>query len=46
VHDTLMAACDRYRYAELGVPGALEEGGHRNCSDNLGEGLGALGMCP
>ena len=48
VHDTLMAACDRFRYAELGVPNALSsedpaEGGHRNCADNLGEGLSGLG---
>ncbi|KAG0645131.1 hypothetical protein D0Z07_9181 [Hyphodiscus hymeniophilus] len=42
VHDTLIAACDRWRYAELGVEGALE-GSHRNCTDNLGEGLEAVG---
>lgn len=45
VHDTLVAACDRWRYAELGVVGALE-GAHRNCSDNLGEGLATLGTSP
>jgi uncharacterized protein YcgI (DUF1989 family) len=42
VHDTLIAACDRWRYHELGVEGALE-GSHRNCADNLVEGLEALG---
>jgi uncharacterized protein YcgI (DUF1989 family) len=30
VHDTLIAACDRYRYAFLGVTGY-----HDNCTDNL-----------
>src|SRR3954465_14941960 len=29
VHDTLLAACDRYRYELLGAPG------HDNCTDNL-----------
>ena len=43
IHDTLMAACDRYRYAELGVEGALE-GAHRSCADNLDEGLEAIGL--
>ncbi|KAK0105285.1 hypothetical protein ONS95_004330 [Cadophora gregata] len=38
-HDTLIAACDRQRYEELG--GGSE---HRNCADNLVEGLGALGL--
>ena len=38
VHDTLIAACDKQRYEELGG-----EEGHRNCADNLVEGLGALG---
>jgi uncharacterized protein YcgI (DUF1989 family) len=38
VHDTLIAACDRWRYEELGG-----EDGHRNCADNLVEGLGGLG---
>jgi len=42
IHDTLIAACDEERYIEL----AGEEGrGHRNCSDNLVEGLAALGEC-
>ena len=30
VHDTLFAACDRWRYALLGCPGY-----HDNCTDNL-----------
>jgi hypothetical protein len=30
VHDTLLAACDRYRYALLG-----HSGHHDNCTDNL-----------
>ena len=38
VHDTLIAACDDARYKELGGGE-----GHRNCADNLVEGLGALG---
>jgi uncharacterized protein YcgI (DUF1989 family) len=39
IHDTLIAACDKHRYIELG-------GGsnHRNCADNLVEGLSALGI--
>jgi hypothetical protein len=41
VHDTLIAACDAARYRELGG-----EEGHRNCADNLVEGLGALDMYP
>ena len=40
VHDTLIAACDSYRYLELGA-----EEGHRNCADNLVEGLSTLGVC-
>lgn len=45
VHDTLIAACDRYRYAELGVEGALAGSSvHRCCEDNLAEALTALGM--
>src|SRR5262249_60268311 len=39
VHDTLIAACDRHRYAFLGV-----EGHHDNCTDNLMAGLAALGL--
>jgi uncharacterized protein YcgI (DUF1989 family) len=38
IHDTLIAACDRQRYEELG--GGSE---HRNCADNLVEGLSAIG---
>ena len=41
VHDTLIAACDRYRYAFLGV-----EGDHDNCTDNLFAGMAALGLAP
>jgi uncharacterized protein len=37
-HDTQMAACDQWRYHLLGV-----EGYHRNCADNLSEGLDELG---
>ncbi|KAH8816854.1 hypothetical protein F5884DRAFT_748330 [Xylogone sp. PMI_703] len=39
IHDTMIAACDQYRYEELGG-----EPGHRNCSDNLGEALKAIGI--
>ena len=39
IHDTFMAACDRYRYKLLGV-----EGYHRNCQDNLIEGLQEIGV--
>jgi uncharacterized protein YcgI (DUF1989 family) len=41
VHDTLIAACDRYRYAFLGV-----EGYHDNCTDNLFAALRELGLTP
>ena len=41
IHDTLMAACDRHRYGLLGV-----EGYHRNCQDNMIEGLAELGVTP
>ena len=41
IHDTLMAACDRYRYEELG-----HHGYHDNCTDNLAEGLATLGFSP
>ena len=34
VHDTIIAACDRWRYGLLGV-----EGYHDNCADNLTHGL-------
>jgi uncharacterized protein YcgI (DUF1989 family) len=39
VHDTFMAACDRHRYALLGVRGY-----HRNCRDNMFEAMQALGV--
>ena len=38
IHDTLMAACDRYRYEQLGC-----EGYHDNCTDNLAAALRELG---
>ena len=37
VHDTLIAACDRYRYALLGCTP-----NHDNCTDNLAAALAAL----
>ncbi len=40
-HDTLMAACDNYRY---GLLGCTEY--HDNCTDNLGAALHALGLQP
>ncbi len=39
VHDTLIAACDLYRYATLGVKGY-----HDNCSDNLRLAMMAIGL--
>ncbi len=39
VHDTLMAACDRWRYGLLG-----HEGYHDNCADNLTAALSELGL--
>lgn len=39
VHDTLIAACDRHRYAQLGVAGH-----HDNCTDNLAAALRTLGL--
>ena len=41
IHDTLLAACDRYRYELLGC-----EGYHDNCTDNLAAALAELGMTP
>ncbi|MBV8653180.1 MAG: urea carboxylase-associated family protein [Alphaproteobacteria bacterium] len=41
IHDTLLAACDRWRYQGLGV-----KGHHDNCTDNLADGLAALGLAP
>jgi len=39
IHDTLLAACDRHRYALLGV-----EGYHDNCTDNLAAALAELDL--
>ena len=39
IHDTLIAACDRHRYALLGV-----EGYHDNCTDNLSAAMAELGL--
>ena len=41
IHDTLLAACDRYRYEQLGC-----QGFHDSCTDNLAAALGELGMAP
>ncbi len=41
IHDTLLAACDRYRYELLGV-----QGYHDNCTDNLRSAMAALGLAP
>lgn len=41
VHDTFIAACDIYRYQGLGVTEF-----HRNCADNLREGMAGLGLRP
>lgn len=41
IHDTLIAACDRYRYELLGCTEP-----HDNCTDNLAAGMGALGLIP
>src|ERR1700731_5002681 len=41
IHDTLFAACDRWRYELLGC---AEH--HDNCTDNLAAGLAALGLSP
>ena len=38
VHDTLIAACDRYRYELLGAPN------HDNCTENLATAMAALGL--
>jgi len=40
-HDTIIAACDRYRYKFLGV-----EGYHDNCTDNLFACMKELGLTP
>ena len=39
IHDTLMAACDTYRYELLGAVGY-----HDNCTDNLGQALEGIGL--
>ena len=41
IHDTLMAACDSYRY---GLLGCTEY--HDNCTDNLFAGMRQLGLTP
>ena len=41
IHDTLLAACDRYRYELLGCNGY-----HDNCTDNLAAALAELGLTP
>ncbi len=41
VHDTLLAACDRYRYELLGCKEY-----HRNCTDNFWEAMVAIGEKP
>lgn len=41
IHDTLVAACDRWRYELLGSVGY-----HDNCTDNLVAGLAELGLTP
>lgn len=39
IHDTIMAACDRWRYQRLGCAGY-----HRNCADNMVEAMQAIGL--
>ena len=39
IHDTLFMCCDRYTYETMGSTGY-----HRNCADNLVEGLAELGL--
>ena len=41
IHDTLIAACDRYRYELLGCKEP-----HDNCTDNLSASLRELGLTP
>ena len=41
IHDTLLAACDRYRYQLLGCADY-----HDNCTDNLAAALSELGLTP
>lgn len=39
VHDTLIAACDRWRYSELGV-----QGYHESCTDNFWDAVHSLAV--
>jgi hypothetical protein len=41
IHDTIIAACDRYRYKFLNF-----EGYHDNCTDNLYAAMAQLGLTP
>ena len=41
IHDTLLAACDIWRYRNLGCAGY-----HDNCRDNLFAGMAELGLMP
>jgi uncharacterized protein len=41
IHDTLFAACDRWRYELLGCTEY-----HDNCTDNLAAAVAALGLAP
>jgi uncharacterized protein YcgI (DUF1989 family) len=41
IHDTVIAACDRYRFELLGCKEY-----HDNCTDNLAAALAELGMAP
>ncbi len=41
IHDTLLAACDRYRYELLGC-----EEYHDNCTDNLAAAMAELNLIP
>jgi uncharacterized protein YcgI (DUF1989 family) len=41
IHDTLIAACDQWRYEQLGVAGH-----HDSCADNLRAALAELGLVP
>ncbi len=41
IHDTLLAACDIWRYRNLGCAGY-----HDNCRDNLFAGMAELGLVP
>jgi uncharacterized protein len=41
VHDTLVAACDIYRYRQLGA-----KDHHDNCTENLWDAMKAIGLTP